>query len=448
LAAGNTVIVKPPEQAPLSSLRMAELTGRRFGEVLRLFAHAIPCGVAPAKGKTDMMLNPPDDYVLQEGDRLLVIAEDDNSYAPAASALPVHFEALPPKTSKRHPEKVLFCGWRRDMADLVMHMDEFVPKGSELTLFCDLEIEEREARFERVGFEPSRDLTNVRITHEVGDPVSRKALESLPLEAFNSALILCSGVEGEASVHMDSRSLATLLLIRDIQTQRHIAQRPDLQQALERRKLKPGVSSSWIGEMRKHAARKCEIISEILDTRTRGIIAETRICDYVLSNELISKTLAMVAEDKQISVRPGRARARPRRCQDARRRCFGVGGGALSGSARERADSVLGELFRSEGNEIYIRPAGEYIYPEEELCFFEVMARVRQCGEVLIGWRCGDMPRAQINPNDKHVRRQFGLSDCLILLGDQDVKNPDSPRSDDRFPGGGGHIRRPGGALS
>lgn len=134
---------------------------------------------------------------------------------------------------------------------------------------------------------------------------------------------------------------------------------------------------------------RCEIISQILDTRSRNLIAETRICDFVLSNELISKTLAMVAMDKHIN-------------------------------------AVLGELFRSEGNEIYIRPASQYIYPEEDLSYFEVMARVRQCHEILIGWRCGEMPRALINPEDKYTRRTFSPSDILILLGDQDRDHDDN----------------------
>lgn len=50
-------------------------------------------------------------------------------------------------------------------------------------------------------------------------------------ETFDSALILSSGAEGETSMLVDSRSLATLLLIRDIQTHRHIESRPELSKA-------------------------------------------------------------------------------------------------------------------------------------------------------------------------------------------------------------------------
>lgn len=58
--------------------------------------------------------------------------------------------------------------------------------------------------------------------------------------------------------------------------------------------------SSWIREMQQ-ASNKSIIISEILDSRTRNLVSVSRISDYVLSNELVSMALAMVAEDKQIN---------------------------------------------------------------------------------------------------------------------------------------------------
>ncbi|RRT85066.1 hypothetical protein B296_00003486 [Ensete ventricosum] len=101
-------------------------------------------------------------------------------------------------------------------------------------------------------------------------------------------LILADESLEDSVVHSDSRSLATLLLIRDIQE----AKSP-LRYA--------GFShSSWIREMQQ-ASDKSIIISEILDSRTRNLVSVSRISDYVLSNELVSMALAMVAEDKQIN---------------------------------------------------------------------------------------------------------------------------------------------------
>ena len=64
-----------------------------------------------------------------------------------------------------------------------------------------------------------------------------------------------------------------------------------------RRSLSEG---SWMGEMQQ-ASDKSVIISEILDPRTKNLLYMSKICDYVLSNELVSMALAMVAEDRQIN---------------------------------------------------------------------------------------------------------------------------------------------------
>lgn len=45
----------------------------------------------------------------------------------------------------------------------------------------------------------------------------------------------------------------------------------------------------------------CIIISEILDSRTRHLINELNISEYVMSNEIISMALAMVSENASVN---------------------------------------------------------------------------------------------------------------------------------------------------
>ena len=58
------------------------MDGLCFQDVLISFPEAIPCGVKVAAGGGKIKLNPDDNYVLKEGDEVLVIAEDDDTYAP------------------------------------------------------------------------------------------------------------------------------------------------------------------------------------------------------------------------------------------------------------------------------------------------------------------------------------------------------------------------------
>lgn len=70
------------ENAEFYVKRWPQLDGMRFEDVLISFPDAIPCGIKVASDGGNILLNPEDNYVLQEGDEVLVIAEDDDTYAP------------------------------------------------------------------------------------------------------------------------------------------------------------------------------------------------------------------------------------------------------------------------------------------------------------------------------------------------------------------------------
>lgn len=175
-------------------------------------------------------------------------------------------------------------------------------------------------------------------------------------------------------MHSDSRSLATLLLIRDIQSKRL----PNKDTSSVSLRLSGFSHSSWISEMQQ-ASDKSIIISEILDSRTRNLVSVSRISDYVLSNELVSMALAMVAEDKQIN-------------------------------------RVLEELFAEEGNEMCIKPAEFYSFDQEELSFYDIMIRGRQRQEIIIGYRLANAERAIINPSEKSQPRKWSVDDVFVVI--------------------------------
>ncbi|CAK9142130.1 unnamed protein product [Ilex paraguariensis] len=267
-------------------------------------------------------------------------------------------------------EKILFCGWRRDMEDMVMVLDAFLAPGSELWMFNDVPEKEREKKLIDGGLDIHR-LMNISLVNREGNAVIRRHLESLPLESFNSILILADESVEDSAIQADSRSLATLLLIRDIQAKR-LPYRESLVSQIHRGSFSQG---SWIGEMQQ-ASDKSVIISEILDPRTKNLLSMSKISDYVLSNELVSMALAMVAEDRQIN-------------------------------------DVLEELFAEEGNEMHIRQADLYLRETEELSFFEVLLRARQRREVVIGYRLANAEKAVINPPAKSEKRRWSLEDVF-----------------------------------
>jgi ion channel POLLUX/CASTOR len=169
--------------------------------------------------------------------------------------------------------------------------------------------------------------------------------------------------------------------------------------------------SAWIREM-QHASDKSIIISEILDSRTRNLVSVSKISDYVLSNELVSMALAMVAEDKQIN--------------RVLEELF--------------AEEVLSKIHRSssldypldmfcirflilcmlQGNEMCIRSAEFYLYEQEELSFFDIMVRARERDEIVIGYRLANTDQAIINPEYKSQIRKWSLDDVFVVISKGD----------------------------
>ncbi|OWM79336.1 hypothetical protein CDL15_Pgr003509 [Punica granatum] len=322
--------------------RWPQLDGLRFEDVLISFPDAIPCGIKVAAEGGKIILNPDDNYVLREGDEVLVIAEDDDTYAPGS--LPEVRRVVFPKTfdHPKYPEKILFCGWRRDIDDMIMVLEAFLAPGSELWIFSEVLEKDRERKLTEGGLDVFA-LENITLVHREGNAVIRRHLESLPLETFDSSKRL---------PYKDAKSTSLRL---------------------------SGYShSSWISEMQE-ASDKSIIISEILDSRTRNLVSVSRISDYVLSNELVSMALAMVAEDKQIN-------------------------------------RVLEELFAEEGNEMCIKPAEFYLFDQEELSFYDIMIRGRQRQEIVIGYRLANTERAIINPSKKSEPRKWSLDDVFVVI--------------------------------
>ncbi|XP_054792064.1 ion channel DMI1-like isoform X1 [Prosopis cineraria] len=366
------------ENAEFYIKRWPELDGLCFKDVLISFADAIPCGIKVAAERGKIIINPDDSYIMRQGDEVLVIAEDDDTYAPGP--LPEvrkgHFLRIP--DPPKYPEKILFCGWRRDIDDMIMVLEALLAPGSELWMFNEVPEKERERKLADGGLAVSG-LLNVKLVHREGNAVIRRHLESLPLETFDSILILADESVEDSVAHSDSRSLATLLLIRDIQSRRLPYKDSKSSTSL---RLSGFSHSSWIREMQQ-ASDKSIIISEILDSRTRNLVSVSRISDYVLSNELVSMALAMVAEDKQIN-------------------------------------RVLEELFAEEGNEMCIKPAEFYLFDQEELCFYDIMNRARERGEIVIGYRLANQDRAIINPPEKSVPRKWSLDDVFVVIASGD----------------------------
>ena len=92
-------------------------------------------------------------------------------------------------------------------------------------------------------------------------------------------------------------------------------------------------------DIASRAQLQLNIVSEMLDDRNRELAEVTRADDFIVSDRLIGLMLAQVSENPRLV-------------------------------------EVFDQLFRSEGDEIYLRPAELYLVPGAEATFYTVVAAV------------------------------------------------------------------------
>jgi hypothetical protein len=376
------------------------------------------------------VLNPSDNWVLHEEDEVLVVAEDDDTYSP--SEVPNRPEpGLPPswRPPPRPNENVLLLGWRRDLFDMLHELDKYVAKGSIVTVLAPVPLEERTSLLEQ-GKERGLQLHNISLRHVCGSTILRRDIESVMRSCvFSSVLVLASeGPQGlpqglsavQQASASDSRALTTLLLVRDIRRALLATDAVKPKVGEWKRKSSGGAegaaagkggaseggasskgggggggssSSSSSSSPRRSSAppavttapqtppAEFTLLGEILDSETKDLVAAAGVSNYILSNRLMSKVMAMVSESASIG-------------------------------------PLFEQLFSEEGDEIHVRDCRIYALEGETLSFWEMCARARAVGDVALGFkrRGGGV---ELNPPNKDEKLLWQLGDQLVVIGDE-----------------------------
>jgi Trk K+ transport system NAD-binding subunit len=242
------------------------LAGRPFGDAQWATKDAVVCGVRRqvAGGPPRCTLNPPDDLLLQAGDELLVIAEDDDSFSLTAQhrpTVPAGFHGAAP--TARRPERLLIAGSSPKLCDMLREFDAYVLPGSEAWLMPGQDKEAFTALIkQQVG-----SLSNLKLKYVEGDPTSPEALRRVASPDFAVALVVAD-TERQAD-EADARTVISVLLLRDL--------------------------------FRAFGERKPRIISEILDPRTKDLLETDYGADFVVSAEMTSMLLAQVSERRELN---------------------------------------------------------------------------------------------------------------------------------------------------
>ena len=336
-----------------------EIIGKTWEEVILMFPMAIPIGFCREDGSVE--LNPFKDRRMNPGEELIVIAEDDDTYNPE-EIYEVTVDLIPePIPVLGDPEKILFCGWRRDVRDMMLLLDTMVAPGSELHMFNEKTNGpgERTAILLEDGFDVN-ELQNMKLIHWAGNSAVKRHLQPVPLDEYSVAMILADQSRENDMMHSDSHSLSSLLLIRDLQEKKSLDKKLRYIAAGGKKSLEPD-------------DMHCAVVCEILDSRTQETISRNEkvslSSDFVQSNQMVSQIMAMVSEDRNVK-------------------------------------NILGQLLGASGASVKVTGSEYLCTPEEELSYWQLQKRCIAMDKTLLGYQGhANNEETVINPKDKEVAK-------------------------------------------
>lgn len=233
------------------------LSGKQFSDAIFAYQDSTVMGLLKDGA---VQLNPPMDTRLSPGDQLIVIsADDDTIVLSGLTQHPIQNEQLRSSGGRSavQPEKGLLLGWNDSAATIVRELDNYVAKGSTITVVADESFQD--------SVQEVNELENQKLIFRPGDTTDRELLNELNVAEYDHVIALAN-VNLDAQ-EADARTLITLLHLRDIS---------------------------------EKDSTPFSIVSEMLDLRNRELAEVARVDDFIVSDHLISLMLSQLSENGKL----------------------------------------------------------------------------------------------------------------------------------------------------
>ncbi len=248
-----------------------ELTGETFGSCLNAFEKAIVFGISRS-GK--VMLNPPMDTLIQKGDELILLVEDNNMAKVTEHTVKDVCDLMNVTDSTQTPENILVIGINDMLERIISVVKDFFPKNSKIIIAAE-DISTRPQI-------PSNQ--NITIEYVECDTSIRSNIKKLLQNEIEHVLVLSDDdIDEEIS---DSKTLLKLIHLRDL---------------AEKEKLKFNITS----ELKKVENQKLTRVAKVND-----LVIGSNIINLILTQVSENRKLACVftellqAEGSEIHIRP------------------------------------------------------------------------------------------------------------------------------------------------
>jgi voltage-gated potassium channel Kch len=236
------------------------LVGKTYGESLFAYEDSAVLGLQYADGRVKM--NPPMDYLLKSGDKIIALTEDDDTLILSKESRKAINEnaIIQLDSATLKAERILMLGWNDRAVVIVREMDKYVAPGSYMKIVSTFDHDRDHI------LEIGRALNHIKLEFLHADTAAREVIDHLDITSYNSVQLLC--YKGEMDIQdADAQTLITLLHIRRIM---------------------------------EETGKDLKIVSEMLDLRNRDLAEVTKADDFIVSDKLISLLMSQVSENKYL----------------------------------------------------------------------------------------------------------------------------------------------------
>ncbi|MEO0475269.1 MAG: hypothetical protein AAF085_04745 [Planctomycetota bacterium] len=240
--------------------------GITFGEALYRFPDGVLMGIRRADGQ--LLVNPPADSTIQNGDDVLIVADDDSTieFRDKPVAAPGEFDLAGGQNTQR-VEHELLIGWNAKSPIVIQQYADYVLEGSRIDIMIPNPSSEVIDQVNAL----KQELHTLELSIIDADPLRPEPLMEVRPFKYDNIIIFSQGGSSTDPETTDSETIIILLQLRRI-----FESFPD-------------------------EANSTKLISEVMNSDNMELVARAGVNDFIVSNRLISMLLSQISEEQSIN---------------------------------------------------------------------------------------------------------------------------------------------------
>lgn len=230
-----------------------------FNDLSYYLKDGIPLGIYSEE--TGLILRPPKDTVLNNGDTIVILAEDDSTIAFENKQyfFPVKEHKITNKRLEQKKKRILILGWHKVAEVFIEEATDYLLPGSDFDIMFNKPTDDLTEVIQDI----KNEYSDFNINLHDSDPLDIEKLEAMDASSYDTIVILSQSMAEQSADKIDSDTLIILLLLRKV----------------------------------TNNASGLHIITQVLNSENQEIITQTNVDDFIISNKLITMILAQLSEE-------------------------------------------------------------------------------------------------------------------------------------------------------